>query len=97
MSELLSPLGRENRAVMQEILVNVKTERLQEAFKKHLPAVLNETRRVEDPRKTLHESKAQTKTVITGNRNEKNTEETKVEGQGETAEVVRLQALAGIK
>jgi hypothetical protein len=95
MSELLSPLGRENRAVMQEILRNVKTERLQEAFRKHLPAVLNETRRVEGPRKALSESNTQNnKTVITGNR-EKNTEEVVAENS-DTAEVVRLQALAGI-
>lgn len=95
MSELLAPLGRENRSIMEEILRNVKTERLHEAFKKHLPAVLNETKR--DTRKALNEGQAQQKTVITGNRETKNTEEATVEGSGDTAEVVRLQALAGIK
>jgi hypothetical protein len=98
MGELLSPLGRENRAVMQEILANVKTGRLQEAFKKHLPAVLNETRRAEDPRRSLSESHAQNnKSVITGNRAKKNTNETTVvEESCDTAEIVRLQKLAGV-
>lgn len=96
LSELLAPLGRENRSIMEEILSNVKTDRLTEAFRKHLPAVLNENRR--DVRRALTEGHAQQKTVITGNRETKNTDETIVENSTiETAEVVRLQALAGIK
>ncbi|NJO61022.1 MAG: hypothetical protein HC836_23010 [Richelia sp. RM2_1_2] len=102
MSELLAPLGRENRAVMEEILQNVKTERLTEAFKKHLPAVLNESKRVVDTRRALNESQLSKRTVITGNRETKLTEETAVDSNNtventEVAEVVRLQALAGIR
>ncbi len=98
MSELLAPLGRENRAIMEEVLRGVKTERLHEAFKKHLPAVLNENRRAGDSRKPLNETQSQTRTVITGNKasNPVVNEEVK-EDNNEAAEVVRLRALAGIR
>jgi hypothetical protein len=98
MSELLAPLGRENRAVMEEVLANVKTERLREAFQKHLPAVLNESKR-DFPKKTLVESTTTNKkTVITGNRevSKTNTNEGTT-AEVNNAEVFRLRALAGIK
>lgn len=42
MSELMAPLAREKRVVMQELLESVKTDKLREAFNKYLPSVLNE-------------------------------------------------------
>lgn len=42
MNELMSPLGKRQRAIMEELLENVKTANLRESFKKYLPAVLNE-------------------------------------------------------
>jgi hypothetical protein len=97
MSELLAPLGRENRAVMEEILTNIKTDRLREAFQKHLPAVLNESRR-DFPKKTLVESTTTNKkTVITGNREVSKTNTDEGTSEAGNAEVFRLRALAGIK
>lgn len=98
MSRLLSPLGRDNRHVMEEILSNVKTERLEEAFKKHLPSVLNENK--SNPRggkTTLKETATPRKSIANGNRKapEANVETKTTEEPN--AEVIRLQALAGIK
>ena len=42
MSGLLAPLGKEKREVMSELLESVKTSNLKSAFKKYLPAVLDE-------------------------------------------------------
>lgn len=42
LSKLLSPLSRENKALMSDLLENVSNEKLDETFEKYLPAVLNE-------------------------------------------------------
>lgn len=101
MTEMLSTLGRDNKAVMEEILSNVKTERLREAFNRHLPAVLNESKRGDSKVRSLNESATQTKSVATGDRVTKKvakaTERKPAGEEVETAEVVRIQALAGIK
>jgi hypothetical protein len=102
MTELLSPLSKENRKVMEEVLCNVKTDRLTEAFKKHLPAVLNESRRDVGVRATLNESAAPNRAsvAVDGNRkviNKPEATETVGNPTPALAEVVRLQALAGIK
>ena len=43
LNELLSPLPRNKKEVMAELLENVQTKRLDEAFKKHIKYVLNES------------------------------------------------------
>lgn len=84
LSSLLSPLKRDKRAVMAELLENVKTENLQAAYNKYLPSVLSEGQRSQGAgtsRKTrlgrrenvLTENKTQTRSVnsikeATGNR-----------------------------
>lgn len=67
MNELLSPLNEEKKQVMKTLLESVQTPRLQHAFDKYLPAVLN-TGTVE----AITEKKTNTKSVIveaTGNKN----------------------------
>lgn len=44
MNDLLTPLGREKRAFMEELLETVKTDNLKDAFRKYLPTVLNESK-----------------------------------------------------
>jgi len=101
MSELLSPLSTEHKDTMDIVLSQVKTEKLREAFKKHLPSVLNEgTKGIKRVSKNLTESRTHKKPVaITGNRQQKQTVEANTETNNvpEGTEVVRLQALAGIK
>lgn len=43
MSEMLSPLNRDQKAVMTELLESTATAKLKLAFEKYLPAVLNES------------------------------------------------------
>ena len=66
MNELLSPLNEEKKQLMKTLLESVQTPRLQNAFDKYLPAVLN-TGTVE----AITEKKTNTKSVIveaTGNK-----------------------------
>jgi len=44
LDELLSPLNDEKREIMTNLLENVQTSRLKNAFEKYLPAVLSETK-----------------------------------------------------
>jgi len=54
LNELMSPLGKEKREIMSDLLESVKTEKLEESFNKYLPSVLDgETPRA---KKTLSES-----------------------------------------
>ncbi len=102
LSELLTPLGREKRAVMQELLETVKTAQLKEAFNKYLPAVLNEgSKKVALPvRQTLSETSVKPKScvAITGDqRNNRLLETVQPQAQEEvsveTAEILKLAGL----
>ena len=93
LNELLSPLGKKERAVMEELLQTVKTDKLDEGFKKYIPAVLNENTRntAKQDRSTLKES---VRTAKTGN---KRASVAQVEEDKESlAEIQQLQRAAGI-
>jgi hypothetical protein len=103
LNDLLRPLNRDKREVMENLLETVKTANLKEAFRKYLPAVLNET--VRDSKQTagrqvVTESRpAQKRTVeLTGNRPTRLQESARAEDtQTQTAEIVELRRLAGIE
>ena len=103
MNELLSPLNKESRAIMEEILTNVKTENLHEAFNKYLPTVLNGTKVNAQGRRTLSETALESstkKTVITkevtGDR--KNIlAETADAKEATDDEIARIRRLAGLQ
>lgn len=101
MTELLAPLSKDNRGIMEEVLSNVKTERLREAFKKHLPSVLNENRGAARRKENLSEERAvPSKRVVakTGNKTTRVlSENAQPEQDAGDDNVVRLQKLAGIK
>lgn len=89
---LLSPLAGKKREVMSDLLESVKTSNLKTAFKKYLPAVLNEN----------VSAKAETKTTLTeGKVTEKTGDrETMTETATPTsddADIVVLRKLAGLK
>jgi hypothetical protein len=68
MSEILAPLSADQREIMKDLLESVKTQKLNEAFEKYLPAVMEgEKKRV--VKATLTES-----TAVTGDRGVKNHE-----------------------
>lgn len=95
LNELLGPLSKKDRGVMEELLQTVKTEKLDEGFKKYIPAVLNEdtTRNIQSKkRSTLKES---VRTVKDGNK--RATIAQTEEDQETLAEIQQMQKMAGIK
>jgi len=94
MEGLLSPLGKEKRTVMVDLLETVKTTNLKSAFKKYLPAVLNETVSNE-AKQSLNEGKV---TEHTGDRGEEQMVSSTPESQGSDANnIIQLKKLAGLK
>lgn len=67
LNELLAPLARDKKAVMEDLLKDIKTQNLKEAFNRYLPAVVNGNRTTQ--KETLSETKTQSPTVAkTGDR-----------------------------
>ena len=67
MSELLTPLGADKREIMKELLESVQTQKLNEAFDKYLPAVMEGQTRKVAPKKAVLSEGAE----VTGNRESK--------------------------
>jgi len=65
MSEMLAPLGADKREVMQQLLEGVQTSKLNDAFNKYLPAVMEGERKV--TKKTVLAESME----VTGNRETK--------------------------
>lgn len=86
MTELMSPLAKEKRELMTNLLESVSTSKLKASFNKYLPTVLNESGSSKDS-SILKESQ---KTVITGNKASTNST---TESE---AEIINLKKLAGI-
>ncbi len=63
MAELMSPLSGDKKAVMQELLESVQTQKLRSAFDKYLPAVMEGVKTKVEKKTTLTEG-----TAVTGNR-----------------------------
>jgi hypothetical protein len=83
LGELLSPLGKDKRVVMSELLESVATPKLRTAFDKYLPSVLNEGTA---PKQALVEAKE-----VTGNK-ESTTNNNVVENN-----IIDIRRLAGLK
>jgi len=84
MGELLGPLGKDKREVMTELLESVQTDKLQKAFDKYLPAVMDGGR---PAKKALTEAKE-----VTGNKQQAQTASTESKG----AEIFDIRRLAGL-
>jgi hypothetical protein len=87
MASLLKPLNKEKAAVMSELLESVQTAKLQSAYDKYLPAVLNNTAQKPAKQTMLAESR----TEVTGDKSAKTSVET-----NDTNNVVELKRLAGL-
>ena len=88
MSELLSPLNSEQKAIMGELMETVKTERLNESFEKYLPSVLNG--KAPQKKQALVEAKE-----ITGNKIS-NTTRSSETTEGDS-NIIAIRRLAGLK
>jgi hypothetical protein len=83
---LLKTLNKEKADVMSSLLESVQTEKLQAAYDKYLPAVLNNTPTVKADKAMLSESR----TEVTGDKSAK----TNVESE---TNVIEIRRLAGLK
>lgn len=89
MSEMMTPLAKDQREIMNALLESVKTSKLRTAFNKYLPNVLKE-----DVSTKKTQKKAQlteTAKVVTGNKAKLRSE------TGKTADIINLRKLAGIR
>lgn len=104
MTELLSNLRGEKKAVMESMLETTKTEHLRAAFDKLLPVVLNEGTRKPAPaadKKVLAETKAPIRRVVTGDKPNRLAEsvqsESEVELDASNEMIAQVVRLAGIQ
>ena len=97
MAELLAPLGRDKKAVMEEMLRDIKTSNLREAFNRYLPAVINGNAPGSAGRATLAESTQKTSVAITGDRKSKLSEAVVEESTAGSSDIASILYLAGIK
>jgi len=88
LEELLSPLNKEKREVMANLLESVQTSRLKGAFEKYLPAVL-----AEGSAKAEKKVIAESRTEVTGDKSAKVVTDEKV---AVDSNVIDLKRLAGL-
>jgi len=87
MNEMMNPLSKQHKDIMNALLESTKTADLQNAFNKYLPSVLNEeTKTITKTKKVLSESSKE----ITGGK-------TTVAEANVDANIVNLRKLAGIQ
>jgi uncharacterized protein YukE len=94
LAEMLKPLNKEKSAIMQDLLESVSTEKLQSAYEKYLPAVMNNApaqSSVAPKAAVLTESRA----VVTGDKTAKTA--VKVEDTQSYDNVYEMKRLAGLK
>ena len=87
MAELLKPLNKEKADVMSSLLESVQTERLQTAYEKYLPAVLNNVSAKPKAEKAVL---AESRTEVTGDKSAKDDADA-------NNNVVEIRRLAGLK
>jgi hypothetical protein len=90
MAKLLKPLNTEKAAIMTELLESVQTTKLQSAFDKYLPAVLNNSAVKKADRPVLTESVKE----VTGDKSAKKNAAVVTEAE---TNVIALKRLAGLK
>jgi len=96
LNELLAPLSRDKKTVMEEMLKDVKTQNLKEAFSRYLPAVVN-GKQVDTNRQTLAESNKTTSVAVTGDRNNNKLAQAVIEESKQPDDLGVILHLAGIK
>jgi hypothetical protein len=89
MSEMMAPLNKQQREIMNALLESTQTVKLQESFNKYLPSVLKENAATVETttKKVISESQSN---EITGNKREA------VADDFAGAEIINLRKLAGI-
>lgn len=85
MNEMMAPLSKQQKQIMNALLESTQTSELQKSFNKYLPSVLKEDAKVEN-KKVLSESTKE----VTGDKANSSAE------ADTTADIVNLRKLAGI-
>jgi hypothetical protein len=88
LNELLKPLNKDKQAVMVSLLEGVQTTKLQSAYEKYLPAVLNNSSAAT---KTQKSALTESRVEVTGDKS------AKVSAEPEYNNVVEIKRLAGLK
>jgi outer membrane murein-binding lipoprotein Lpp len=86
MGELLTPLAKSKRGIMEELLESVQTKNLKGSFQKYLPAVLNETGKRET-----------SKVALTERTGDKVAPKEETQKDANSGNIIHLKKLAGIK
>jgi hypothetical protein len=95
LNELLAPLARDKKAVMEDMLKDIRTQNLKEAFTRYLPAVVNGARA---PQKAQLSEASQTTTVArTGDRTNNTLAKAVIEETKTPDDLGKILHLAGIK
>jgi hypothetical protein len=87
MSSLLKTLNKEKAAVMSELLESVQTDKLQSAFEKYLPAVINTQGKSLSQKQVIAESRVE----VTGDKT------AKTAAEADVSNVIEIKRLAGLK
>lgn len=85
MNEMMAPLSKQHKEIMNALLESTKTKELQSAFNKYLPSVLREDVKKPETKKVLSESAKE----VTGNKST-------AAGASVDSNIVNLRKLAGI-
>lgn len=95
LNELLAPLARDKKTVMLEMLKDIKTTNLKEAFNRYLPTVVNSNQQQPRAKATLSETTMKS-VAFTGDR--KNTlSEAVIEEDQQSNDLGKILHLAGIR
>ena len=86
LSELLSPLSRDNKNAMKTLLENIKTEDLKNAYEKYLPSVIGQKTNVK-PNVLTENTKV---LPVFDEKNNKNLNSVDQDGDLDIAEIIRL-------
>lgn len=84
LNEMMNPLSKDQKTVMQDLLENVITDKLDATFNKYLPAVLKNEVKADSKKSAIMESKE-----VTGNKKES----VNAEDEGNIIEIKRLAGL----
>ena len=84
LNEMMGPLSKDQKTVMQDLLENVITDKLDATFNKYLPAVLKNEVKADSKKSAIMESKE-----VTGNKKES----VNAEDEGNIIEIKRLAGL----
>jgi hypothetical protein len=87
LADLLKPLNKDKAAVMSELLESVQTDKLQSAYEKYLPAVLNTQGKPQSQKQMVAESRVE----VTGDKT------AKTAAEFDTSNVIEIKRLAGLK